>query len=122
MNAAEIAHALRGKRTADGFLISCPVPTHGKGNGDRNPSLLIKDGDSALLVKCFGGCDNRDVLDVLRRRWTIGHRSPPAPSTPRILAVVEHKPDPEAIEIWGSAGRALGSIVQKYLCARGITN
>src|SRR5436309_2681253 len=113
MNAAEIARARRGKRHKNGFLISCPVPTHGKGNGDGNPSLLIWDGHTTVRFKCFAGCDTRDVLDIFRRRGIIEHRSTTAAPTPRIPAVVEHKPDPEAIEIWGSAGRVRGSIVQK---------
>jgi hypothetical protein len=47
--AREIALALAGRRAqrlADGsFLVSCPVPSHGKGRGDSNPSLRIGDGD-----------------------------------------------------------------------------
>ena len=52
----------------DGYLVPCPVPSHGKGRGDRSPSLRISDGDTRVLVHCFAGCDPRDVLDVLRRR------------------------------------------------------
>jgi hypothetical protein len=37
-----------------GFLCQCPVRTHGRGRGDKNPSLSIGVGDNgALLVKCF---------------------------------------------------------------------
>ena len=71
MTAAEIARVLAGQppvqRLNDGgYLVSCPVPGHGKGRGDRNPSLRIADGDTRLLVHCFGKCDARDVLAELR--------------------------------------------------------
>src|SRR6516225_11361832 len=70
--ARDVALALAGRRAqrlADGsYLVCCPVPSHGKGRGDSNPSLRIGDGASRLLVHCYAGCDPRDVLDVLRRR------------------------------------------------------
>ena len=60
ITAREIA-AVFGKRAqqlADGWLVPCPVPSHGKGRGDRSPSLRISDGESSrLLVYCFAGCD-----------------------------------------------------------------
>jgi len=65
-SAREIAITLAGRRAqrlADGsYLIPCPVPSHGKGRGDRNPSLRIGDGQTRLLVHCYGGCDRLDVL------------------------------------------------------------
>ncbi|MFC9897281.1 hypothetical protein ACFVMC_26630 [Nocardia sp. NPDC127579] len=44
----------------------CPVPTHGQGRGDRNPSLGVKyDPNRAkTIVTCFSRCDQNDVLDV----------------------------------------------------------
>jgi hypothetical protein len=72
MSARDVALALAGKRAqrlADGsYLVPCPVPSHGKGRGDRNPSLRIGNGASRLLVHCYAGCDARDVLNELRRR------------------------------------------------------
>jgi hypothetical protein len=66
--ARSIALALGGRRAqrlADGsYLIPCPVRSHGKGRGDRNPSLRIGDGTTRLLVHCFGGCDSVAVLDL----------------------------------------------------------
>jgi hypothetical protein len=36
--------------------------------------LRLADGDKCLLVRCYSGCDPRDVLDVLRRRGLLdGH-------------------------------------------------
>jgi putative DNA primase/helicase len=122
--AASIARALRGKPMLDGFLCHCPVPGHGKGNGDRNASLLVKDGHTALLVKCFAGCASADVLDALRQRGLAESAAKSTPACPlrngQIEWVPEHKADPDAIAIWGSASKADGSIVEKYLRARGI--
>lgn len=49
-----------------GFKASCPVPTHGKGNGDRNPSLEIAPGRvQPVVFRCHAGCDQEDVKDAL---------------------------------------------------------
>ena len=68
MTAAEIAKALNGRPAAGGgYLCRCPVPTHGRRRGDRNPSLLVREGDFQPIWHCFGGCDRRAVGDELRR-------------------------------------------------------
>jgi hypothetical protein len=121
-DAASIARALGGKRNSDGFLCRCPVPSHGKRRGDRNPSLSVRDGDTALLVHCFGNCDPLDVLDALRRRGLIEERDDDRPA-PRYEAPTPppHEPDPDALEIWTAASAVPGSIVETYLRSRGIT-
>jgi putative DNA primase/helicase len=118
--AATIARALGGKRNGHGFLCHCPVSSHGRGRGDRNRSLSLRDGDSALLVHCFANCDRIDVLDALRRRGLLHvrddahaqHRTPPRS---------EHGPDLAALAIWRAAVPAEGSIVETYLRSRSIT-
>lgn len=51
------------KRVADdSYIASCPNPGHGKGNGDRNPSLSIAHRDGKVLVHCQSGCHVQDVL------------------------------------------------------------
>lgn len=45
---------------------ACPVRSHGRGNGDRNPSLSIGPGrDQALVFRCHAGCDQADVKQAL---------------------------------------------------------
>lgn len=55
--AREIAMALGGRRarrlTDGSYLVSCPVPSHGNGRRDRNPSLRIGDGP---LLTCSARC------------------------------------------------------------------
>jgi len=69
ITAADIGQALGGPRHGDGWQVPCPVPGHGKGRGDRNPSLSIDDGDCGLpVVRCHGGCEQEAVLEELKRR------------------------------------------------------
>jgi hypothetical protein len=146
MNTARaIALALAGRhkpqRLPDGnFLTRCPVPSHGKGRGDHNPSLRLSDGNTQLLVHCFGGCDPRDVLDELRRRgllpsWQPGDRriAPDRVSDWDRRAVNgqanEKRPREgdeivrikRAREIWFSSGDPRGTLAETYLCLRRLT-
>lgn len=123
-DASEIARALGGHRNGDGFLCRCPVPLHGQGRGDRRPSLSIRDGDERILVRCFAGCDPRDVLAELRRRGLLDDERPNrrvCHDTPRPRPDPPHDPDPEAVGIWRDAGPVAGTVVATYLRRRGIT-
>jgi putative DNA primase/helicase len=122
MSAATIARALGGHRSAEGYLCRCPLPSHGKGSGDRNPSLFVKDGDKAPLFKCFAGCDARDIVGELRGRGLCpqdGVEAPPIEAKPFIP---EHKPDPEALALWQSASAIEANTAQAtYIRSRGLT-
>lgn len=119
-SAERIARALGGRRLGNGFLCRCPVPGHGKGNGDRNPSLSIKDGKRATLYKCFAGCDLRDILDTLKRRGLNDDADRGQPSPAPFAPPTVHEPDPAALKIWGAAAPASRSVVEAYLRSRGI--
>jgi hypothetical protein len=131
VNARGIALALYGRRAqrlADGsYLVPCPVLSHGKGRGDRNPSLRIGDGASRLLVRCYSGCDPRDVLDVLRRRGLLdgaprekdcnlpaGDSAPP----PRDSGNLPNQDFAE--RIWRQSQDIAGTHAESYLARRGI--
>jgi putative DNA primase/helicase len=126
VSASNIARALGGRRNGQGYLCKCPVQSHGRGHGDKNPSLSIADGDGKLLVRCFAGCDSRDVLAELRRRGLLElsrddntprrFTPPPAPTKPE-----EPEPDERALGLWRKAIPAHGTLVEKYLRARCIT-
>lgn len=71
LRAADFARALGGIHpSANQWLAPCPVPGHGKGKGDRNPSLSLGDGPrrGQVLVHCFAGCSNNDVIAALKAR------------------------------------------------------
>lgn len=105
-SAAQIGIALKGHRNGAGWLCQCPVPNHGKGRGDRRPSLSVHDGDDRLLVRCFAGCDPRDVLAELRRRGLLndnGERRELRRVSVAPPPVQPVEPDPRALAIWRGA-------------------
>jgi len=134
--ARDVALALGGRRVqrlTDGFyLVPCPVPSHGKGLGDRNPSLRLGDGASRLLVRCFAGCDVHDILDVLRRRGLLVENSQNgARRDHRPLAAQDaerrkredddaHKRIRWAREICNAARDPRGTLAESYLRSRGL--
>lgn len=70
MQAEQIAKTLGNAKKVNGqWVASCPVPGHGRGNGDKNPSLSISEGpDGKPLFHCHGGCDQTTVFSVMRER------------------------------------------------------
>jgi hypothetical protein len=116
--AADVARALGGHRNGSGWLCRCPVPSHGQGRGDRTPSLSIHDGEARLLLRCFAGCDPRDVLDELRRRGLLDEEREPTRSTSRIRLETPpppHEPDPAAVALWQAAGPIGGTLAERFL-------
>src|SRR5215469_13150758 len=61
--AANIAADL-GAAYHSGAWWRCRCPVH----NSHGPTLALRDGDRALVVKCFAGCDPCDVLAELRYR------------------------------------------------------
>jgi putative DNA primase/helicase len=127
MSADHIGTTLKGRRNGIGWLVSCPCPNHGKGRGDRNPSLKIDDGDDGrLLLSCFAGCEFADILDELKHRGLVESsprcvRLPPRPVASQSSPPVKIKePDPVALEIWQASEPITGTIAQNYLERRGI--
>ena len=77
MDTETIAKALGNAKQVNGqWLASCPVPGHGSGNGDKNPSLSITESEGKVLFHCHAGCDQREVFDAVRERNLL-------PSTPK---------------------------------------
>jgi putative DNA primase/helicase len=118
--AREITEALRGRWNAAANRGSARCPVH----DDHSPSLLLSDGDKALLVHCFAGCDRRDILAALRDRGLLveecAHQQEPRSRRIELPPPVI-TPDPQALEIWGMATAVEHTVVELYLRARGIT-
>jgi hypothetical protein len=52
---------------ADGYMCRCPGPLHR--NGDRNPSLSVKNGyNGRPLFHCFAGCAYDEIVTALRAK------------------------------------------------------
>jgi putative DNA primase/helicase len=122
MTALGVSQALRGKRNGKGYLCRCPVPSHGRGHGDRRPSLSIADAPGGrLLIHCHGGCSPTDVLAVLRDRGLDGERDRPRHVVSRVpSAAPEPDPDARALDLWNKAIPAPGTLAEAYLASRGI--
>jgi hypothetical protein len=119
MTAAEIAAALGAAHRSGGWW-SCRCPAH----DDRSPSLSLRDGDRGLIVRCWAGCDPRDILAELRRRGLPCRRVEDRTAG----AVVDRQRRDDsarnveiARRIWGEARDTRGTPVERYLAGRGIT-
>jgi putative DNA primase/helicase len=123
MTAQQIGIALKGRRNGIGWLVSCPCQNHGKGRGDRSPSLSVSDGDDGrLLLRCFAGCDFVDILEELKHRDLIDRTEPIAtPTLRRVTHPVSRLiPDVGALAIWQATLDAHETVVDEYLNGRGI--
>ncbi|CAN5656741.1 hypothetical protein BH10CYA1_BH10CYA1_55870 [soil metagenome] len=88
MNAEHIAESLGGTAYGDSYLVCCP------GHADRTPSLSIKQSADKVLLKCFGGCEQRRVIESLRQMGLWDSKS--ANGQPVTTSVRE--PDPKDVE------------------------
>lgn len=57
----------KAKQRAPGQWVSkCPAPSHGKGRGDKSPSLSVNEGgDGQALLHCHAGCEVEDVVHAV---------------------------------------------------------
>jgi len=122
-NAHHIAAILGGRRARHlldgGYLTCCPVPSHGKGRGDRDPSLRISNGEHQLLVYCYAGCNPALILGELRHRGLLDG----AAAQPRDKdAEEENRPGPNnkkpaaiAAYMWRQSRPITGTIAEIYL-------
>ena len=112
MTAAELARKLGGRSIGNGnFLCRCPVQGHGKGLGDRHPSLSIADGDRRLLLRCFAGCD----ISLIRAALGCGS---PKNNEWRYRPQSRLRPvaiDPRASDIWTKSIPATSTVVERHL-------
>ncbi|MHB8421661.1 MAG: DUF7146 domain-containing protein [Leptospirales bacterium] len=115
MGAHAIAHGLmvRPLKNGAGWLVLCPV------HGDKRPSLSIRDGaDGKILIKCFAGCDSREILRTFKEMGFLDGEpsSGPAPAS-------KPKDRSDLLDrIWSESHLIKqGSMVSRYLASRGIT-
>jgi hypothetical protein len=70
LRAADVVRVLGCKTRPDAngnYQCSCPGPLHR--NGDRTPSLSVKDGHRGkLLLYCFSGCEYGSIVTALAAR------------------------------------------------------
>jgi putative DNA primase/helicase len=123
MTAESIAKALGGHRAGATWMARCPA------HEDRKPSLSISSGkDGKVLVYCHAGCDQRDVIAILRQRglWETTRKSWRRFARKRQDRFSD-EPGPDALKrseaamaIWHESGPAKGTLVAAYLRSRGL--
>lgn len=117
IQAKDIFTALGGNRVHNDFLCHCPVPSHGKGNGDPHPSLSVRDGDGGLLLHCFGGCAPSAIRAELERRELI----PPAINSPVFAPPPSPKSTTEdALRLWRASRALPGTHGATYVAGKGL--
>ena len=121
INAQELTTALGGRWHGSYGTARCPA------HEDRNPSLQLSDGDTAILFKCHAGCESRAVIDALKPRglWpesgagTTSYKRPHKAPQPRRDNDSARRGE-VARALWSSAQPALGTPVSAFLESRGI--
>jgi putative DNA primase/helicase len=123
MTAESIAKALGGHRAGATWMARCPA------HEDRVPSLSIGSGrNGKVLVRCHAGCDQRDVIAILRGRglWETTGRALGRFARKRQGRVLD-EPDADArkrteaaLAIWQASQPAEGTPVATYLRSRGL--
>jgi putative DNA primase/helicase len=130
-DAYTIARALRGVPVSGGWKCHCPVAGHGKGEGDRDRSLFVRDGDTPgrVLVTCYASCSREDIIEELRRQglWPDAERRISRGAhrkrieRPPHVIVNNSANTAFALKIWDNSNSAEDSFVAKYLKSRAIT-
>ena len=108
---------LRGRWHGGYGEARCPA------HDDRSPSLTIRDGETAPLVKCHRGCDNRVVIDALRRAgyWDASENNSLASATANDRRRREEETRDYVLKLWREAQPISGTLAESYLRNRGIT-
>lgn len=114
-SAETVFSSLGGSRTARGFLCRCPVPSHGQGRGDRNPSLFVTDGARRLMTTCFAGCSWQDIRAALESR-DLTRAAEPVPREPVPPATTTA----DALALWREGLPVQNTLAARYAAARGL--
>jgi putative DNA primase/helicase len=119
-SARKIAEALGGPLLPDAkgnYLCRCPA------HDDQNPSLAVRESANKVLVHCFAGCRQADVLAALGRLKLLPGRSDLADQTaPQTAApVLPMRPLSDPFKMWrGASPLIAGSLIETYLRNRGL--
>lgn len=114
-HAADLVKRLGATWSPNGAMCRCPA------HDDRSPSLSVRLGETALLFKCFAGCNSIDVIRAIRRLdRNIQLSSQIAPPTPHVLLSPLWLQQ-RALDLWDSARPLLGTPAEQYLRRRSVS-
>lgn len=72
MTASELATILKARKHGNYWLARCVV------HRDRSPSVSIRQGKDRVMLKCFAGCECKDILTTLGLSFNdLGYKSEP---------------------------------------------
>ncbi|MBY0307047.1 MAG: toprim domain-containing protein [Sphingomonas sp.] len=103
-----LVEALGGHWT--GYRALCRCPAH----DDKTPSLSIRQGDRGILVKCFAGCANADILRELSRIARV-----PSVGAPN-RRDHDHPPQANVRRLWNEGIDVTATLAARYLERRQI--
>lgn len=137
INLEQIARRCGNASKSNGvWSCRCPVLSHGKGLGDKHPSLSISEDSGKLLVKCHAGCTFEEVLKALKDMGLMPDRSDHSYSNNRTHTMAvncnaglkktdyELSIEPvhlESISIWNKSKDTTDTLVERYLYSRNLT-
>ena len=113
-----LASQLGGRKTGNGsFLADCPSCGYKR-------ALTIREGERGALFYCHAGCDQTELLQAVRELQGANWQTfPPRARTraPKRDAAAEAARTKAAAELWARTIQASGTVVERYLRARGFT-
>ena len=102
---------LRGQWSGRSGMCLCPA------HDDRLPSLSVRVGHTSLLLKCFAGCETREVLRAIRNlQLDIAGR----PSVRPMKRSHDEFVAERARELWHASTSIIGTPAEAYLAGRRI--
>ena len=112
--AREIVDSLGGTWRRQKGMCRCPA------HDDRTPSLSVSLGSHAILLHCFAGCSNEEVIAALARRGVRAQELFDGSGEPLPVRDFQESADPNACRLWRAAAALVDSPAEQYLRGRGI--
>ena len=113
--AAALVKHLGGTWSPNGAMCRCPA------HDDRSPSLSVRVGETALLFKCFAGCDTIDVIRAIRGLGQDIQSNSVATEYPPQNALSPQWLQQRALDLWDCARPLIGTPAEQYLRRRSIS-
>jgi len=113
--AREIVDSLGGTWRRSRGMCRCPA------HDDRTPSLSVSLGRHAILLHCFAGCANDEVIAALARRGVRPRELFDGSGGPLLEQPRQEAADRNACRLWRGAGTLSGSPAEVYLTKRCLT-
>lgn len=111
--AAGLIKRLGGIWSPGGGMCHCPA------HDDRSPSLSIRVGNTAVLFKCFAGCDTIDVIRAIRNLDpNIQFTGPSVANTSISISPMWLRN--RALDLWDKSRPLVGTQAEQYLQRRKI--